>query len=214
MIQNRKNFEPYCGYHQNWEGEHLADLTQTNAGTLCGEYLRRYWHPIYIAKHIGQQPKLIKVLGEELVIFKDRSGDYGLVHKKCPHRRASLEYGRCEHRGIRCCYHGWLFDIDGTILEIPGEPKGSLHAKHAMENLRIGAYPIREFKGLLFAYLGPPEQKPEFPIYDTYNIPGMIMTPYAIPFNCNWLQILDAILDPVHTAFLHHSQFSIFFGNI
>ncbi|MGI9319039.1 MAG: Rieske 2Fe-2S domain-containing protein [bacterium] len=211
---DRANFEPYCGYHQTWEGSHNQTLVHTGPGTPCGEYLRRYWHPVYIASEVGEQPRLIKVLGEELVLFRDRSGDYGLVHKKCPHRRASLEYGRCETHGIRCCYHGWLFDVDGSILEVPGEPKDSISAKHVMQNLRLGAYPVREFKGLLFAYLGPSSERPEFPIYDTFDIPDMTMVPYAAPFNCNWIQVLDAIVDPVHTAFLHHSQFSDGFGEL
>ncbi len=125
---DRGNFNPYCGYHQNWEGIPDAGLTQTGPGTPCGEYLRRYWHPVLMTSELGDKPKLIKILGEELVMFKDQSGQYGLVHKKCPHRRASLEYGRCEVKGIRCCYHGWVFDVDGTVLEIPGEPEGSKSA--------------------------------------------------------------------------------------
>jgi len=213
-IQDRTQFGPYCGYHQNWEGQSLKDLTEVGPGTLSGELLRRYWHPVHIASDVGELPKLTRILGEELILFKDLSGHYGLVHKKCPHRRASLEFGRCEQRGIRCCYHGWVFDVDGTILEIPGEPNGSDHVRHAIEHVRLGAYPVREFRGLLFAYLGPPEHAPEFPFYDTYEIPDLVMTPYAVPFNCNWIQVLDAIVDPVHTAFLHESQFSDGFGKL
>ena len=213
-VQYLKLTGPYCGYHQNWEGESLRELTEVGAGTPSGELLRRYWHPIHITDEVGDLPKLIRILGEELVLFRDLSGDYGLVHKKCPHRRASLEFGRCEQHGIRCCYHGWVFDIDGTVLEIPGEPQGSEHVRHAMEHVHLGAYPVREFRGLLFAYLGPPEEIPAFPLYDTYEIPDLVMTPYAVPFNCNWIQVLDAIVDPVHTAFLHESQFSDGFGKL
>ena len=213
-VQDRKLTGPYCGYHQNWEGESLRELTEVGAGTSSGELLRRYWHPIHIADEVSDLPKLIRILGEELVLFRDLSGNYGLVHKKCPHRRASLEFGRCEQHGIRCCYHGWVFDIDGTVLEIPGEPQGSEHVRHAMEHVHLGAYPVREFRGLSFAYLGPPEEIPAFPLYDTYEIPDLVMTPYAVPFNCNWIQVLDAIVDPVHTAFLHESQFSDGFGKL
>ncbi len=211
--QDKTNFSSFCGYHQTWEGSSLDELTQTDANTPCGEYLRRYWHPIHITSELGEKPKLIKILGEELVLFQDKSGQYGLVHKKCPHRRASLEYGRCEDKGISCCYHGWQFDVDGTILKIPGEEDtdAGIRVKH---NLRLGAYHIKEFKGLLFAYLGPSEEIPEFPLYDTFNIPDMTMTPYAAPFACNWIQVLDAIVDPVHTAFLHQSQFSDGFGKL
>ena len=209
---DRTNFDNFCGYHQTWEGQPDPLLTRTGPGTPCGELLRRYWHPVFIAGELGDKPKLIQILGEELVLFRDQSGRYGLVHKNCPHRRASLEYGHCQNRGIRCCYHGWVFDIDGTVLDVPGEPENSRSAINVKSKMRLGAYPVREYKGLLFAYLGPASETPEFPIYDTYDIPGMVMTPYAAPFQCNWIQVLDAIVDPVHTAFLHHSQFSDGFG--
>ncbi|MGB0848917.1 MAG: Rieske 2Fe-2S domain-containing protein [Thiolinea sp.] len=209
-----KNFNAYCGYHQTGDGEPLYELTQTDPGTPCGEYLRRYWHPVHITSEVGDKPKLIKVLGEELVLFRDKSGQYGLVHKKCPHRRASLEYGHCDTRGIRCCYHGWLFDVDGTILDVPGEAEDSRSSIRVKNKLRLGAYPVKEFKGLLFAYLGPPEEIPPFPLYDSFDITGMTMTPYAAPFACNWIQVLDAIVDPVHTAFLHQGQFSDGFGKM
>lgn len=211
---DKNNFSSFCGYHQNWQGKPNAILTQTDPYTPCGEYLRRYWHPVYIASELDEQPRLIKVLGEELVVFRDQGGQYGLVHKKCPHRRASLEYGQCVKQGIRCCYHGWVFDVDGTILDIPGEPEGSEDVARTKANLRLGAYPVKEFKGLLFAYLGPPEELPEFPLYDSYSIPDMTMTPYKVHFKCNWIQVLDAIVDPVHTAFLHQSQFSDGFGKM
>ncbi|MEM7194531.1 MAG: aromatic ring-hydroxylating dioxygenase subunit alpha [Pseudomonadota bacterium] len=211
---DRLNFGPYCGYHQNWLGGHNEILVHTDPHTLCGEFLRRYWHPIYLADDVGDRPKLIKVLGEELVLFKDHSGQFGLVHKKCPHRRASMEYGRSESRGIRCCYHGWVFDVDGTILDIPGEPQDSENVIQVKKQLRLGAYPLREYKGLLFAYLGPPESIPPFPVYDAFEMDGITMAPYKVHFNCNWIQVLDAIVDPVHTAFLHQSQFSDGFGKM
>ena len=210
---DKNNFSAYCGYDQTWDGEPLTELTQTDPQTSCGEYLRRYWHPVHIASELADKPKLIKIMGEELVLFQDKSGQYGLVHKKCPHRRASLEYGRCDDRGIRCCYHGWQFDVDGTILEIPGEEDTEAGIR-VKQNVRLGAYPVKEFKGLLFAYLGPAENTPDFPFYDTFDIPDMTMTPYAATFACNWIQVLDAIVDPVHTAFLHQSQFSDGFGKL
>ncbi len=211
---DKNNFQPFCGYHQTWEGGSNDEITQTGPGTPCGDYLRRYWHPVSMTKDLQQRPKLIKVLGEESVLFRDKSGQYGLVHKRCPHRRASLEYGRCEDKGIRCCYHGWLFDVDGTVLEIPGEPEDSISAINVKNEVRLGTYPVKEFKGLLFAYLGPPEELPEFPLYDSFEIPGITMTPYSARFACNWIQVLDAIVDPVHTAFLHQTQFSDGFGEM
>jgi len=210
---DRRNFSAYCGYHQSEEGSPNEILTRTGPRTLCGELLRRYWHPFFIESEVGDHPRLIRLLGEQLVLFRDGRGQYGLVHRKCPHRRASMEFGRCEPRGIRCCYHGWLFDVDGTILDIPGEADQDAVQRVKAER-RLGAYPVMAFKGLLFAYLGPPGERPKFPMYDTYDIAGMTMTPYRVHFKCNWIQVLDAIVDPVHTAFLHQSQFSDGFGKM
>ena len=200
----------YRGYSEPQRGESDELLVRTSAGTACGEYLRRYWQPVALASEVEDVPGLIRVLGEELVLFCDKSGRYGLVHKQCPHRRASMEFGVCEQDGIRCCYHGWLFDVDGSIVEIPGQPDNI--AELVKRQTRLGAYPVREYHGLIFAYLGPIEQMPEFPIYDTLEIKGQTLVPYRADYCCNWLQVLDAILDPIHTSFLHsrmsRAQFS------
>ena len=111
---------PYNGYQQTESGYPDEELSQTAPGTPMGELLRRYWHPVGLTQNLTEQPKLITVLGENLILFRDLSGRIGLVHKHCPHRRASLEFGRVDQRGIRCCYHGWHFDIDGSIIDIPG----------------------------------------------------------------------------------------------
>ena len=103
-------------------------------------------------------------------------------------------------RGIRCCYHGWLYDVDGTLLEAPAEPAESM-LKHRVSQ---GAYPVHEFGGLVFAYMGPPEKRPEFPMYDTFQLPGYQLLPgpkFTLP--CNWLQVKENCMDPVHGAFLH-----------
>ena len=123
-----------------------------------------------------------------------------MLELHCPHRGTSLEFGLVGDRGIRCCYHGWLFGVDGTILETPGEPADST----LKDRLFHGAYPIHEANGIVFAYMGPPELKPPFPVYDTYDRPGYRMIPgrkYCFP--ANWLQIHENTMDPVHTAFLH-----------
>ena len=207
---------PYGGYHQTWTGQSDAELTRVGPSTPCGEYLRRFWHPVAMTSELGARPKLIRILGEDLVLFRDKSGRVGLVHKNCPHRRASLEFGVAEQRGIRCCYHGWLFDIDGTTLEVPGQP-AEVQAR-VCKTVALGAYPVKEYKGLIFAYMGPPELKPVFPIYDTFGLPDQELVPYKAPFHCNWLQVQDAIVDPIHTAFLHsrisREQFSEGFGEI
>jgi len=205
----------FRGYQQAQPAGIDEELARVGPGTPCGEYLRCYWHPVFITSELGELPKAIKILGEELVLFRyggGSDGEIGLVHKYCPHRRASLEYGRCEERGIRCCYHGWLFAPDGEILETPAEAVDSRTAIQLRKSIRLGAYPVIEYKGLIFAYMGKPEQIPAFPIYDACEMEGITRRPYKALYACNWVQVLDAIMDPVHTTFLHsknsHLQFS------
>ena len=138
-----------------------------------------------------------------------------MLHKHCSHRGTSLEYGIVAEHGIRCCYHGWLFDVDGRILETPGEPPES----KLKESLYHGAYPAIEYSGLVFAYLGPPEEKPDFPILDTFEWPrGNKLVPYSIHHPCNWLQVAENFMDPVHAVFLHTNltnvQFTEAWGNM
>ena len=204
-----KNFR---GYKQSKLPKSDETISQTNPGTSCGEYLRRYWHPVVLASEISATPLQIRILGEDLVIFKTTENKIGLVHKNCPHRRASLVYGKCEKRGIRCCYHGWLFATDGEILETPGEDRNSKQAAKLRKTFKLGAYPVIEFNGLVFAYMGPPENTPEFPHYDAFDTPGITKRPYRIEYNCNWIQVLDAIMDPVHTSFLHGQSSGIQFS--
>ena len=199
--QDKDRDSRFEGYRQAIKPGPDTDLTHIGPGTVCGEYFRRYWHPVAKTEQVGDLPLLIRILGEDLVLFRDRSQRLGLVHRHCPHRNASLEFGMCEHRGIRCCYHGWLFDTDGTILEVPGQPAAA--ADKIRAKLRLGAYPVKEYKGLIFAYMGPPDRQPAFPVYDTFELAEMEMVPYAAHYQCNWLQVLDAIVDPIHTSFLH-----------
>lgn len=176
------------------------ELTHVGPGTPCGEYLRRFWQPIAYSQDLADLPVAIRILGEDLVLFKDKSGRVGLLELHCAHRGASLEYGRIEDRGIRCCYHGWQYDVDGTILDMPGEPPGSTFK----DRFCHGAYPTLDFQGMIFAYLGPPDKRPEFPTYDSFSLPGILLAPgnrYVMP--CNWLQIEDNIMDPAHLVFLH-----------
>ena len=191
------------------------ELTHVGAGTPCGEYFRRYWQPICFADELRDLPLRVKILGEDLVVFRDFQGRVGLLELHCPHRGTSLEYGLVSEQGIRCCYHGWLFAVDGTILETPGEPADST----LKDRLCHGAYPTHEYNGIVFAYMGPPETQPPFPMYDSYTRPGYRLIPgqkYYYP--CNWLQILENAMDPVHTAFLHTivsgSQFTDQFGEV
>ena len=104
-----------------------AELTHVGPGTPCGELMRRYWQPICLLKDLTDMPKKVRILGEDLVAFRDGQGRSGLLFFRCSHRGVSLEYGRIEDAGIRCCYHGWLYDVDGNCLEMPLEPAGSTH---------------------------------------------------------------------------------------
>jgi phenylpropionate dioxygenase-like ring-hydroxylating dioxygenase large terminal subunit len=195
----RWSTRPFDGHAINMPLAEDAELTHVGPGTPCGEYMRRFWQPVAMSERLGEVPVVIRILGEDLVVFRDKSGRVGLLHKHCAHRRASLEYGRIEERGIRCCYHGWHYDIDGTILETPGEPADS-KIRH---RICQGAYEAREFKGLVFAYLGSPEERPAFPHFDSMDIPGHDLVPYAIHSPCNWLQESENAMDPVHSVFLH-----------
>jgi len=175
------------------------ELTQVGPGTPCGEYLRRFWMPVAMTSQVKDLPLRIRRLGEDLVLFRDKGGRYGLLHLYCSHRNASLEFGVIEEGGIRCCYHGWKYDVDGTLLETPGEPPTSQIRNRVCQ----GAYPVVELKGLIFAYMGPPETMPDFPMYDTFSIPGDEMVPFMIPSPANWLQVMENAWDPYHTVFLH-----------
>jgi phenylpropionate dioxygenase-like ring-hydroxylating dioxygenase large terminal subunit len=190
----------YSGYFHRDVPEEDAELTHVGLGTPGGEYLRRFWQPVCFSDELRDLPYRVKILGEDLVAFRDKSGAAGLLELHCPHRGTSLEFGLVGDRGIRCCYHGWLFGVDGAILETPGEPADST----LKDRLFHGAYPAHEYNGVVFAYMGPPEKQPSFPIYDTYVRPGYRMIPgrkYFYP--CNWLQIFENTMDPAHTAFLH-----------
>ena len=190
--------------------KHRAELTEVGAGTSMGELLRRYWHPVGLASDANATPTLVKVLGEELVLFRDGTGRAGLVHPRCAHRGASLYYGKTEERGIRCCYHGWLFDVEGRFLEAPCEPDGGARFS---TTVRQPWYPVEERYGLVFAYLGPPEKKPVLPRYEALETlqPGETVEadgnsiggggPVVIP--CNWLQHYENLVDPFHVVVLH-----------
>jgi len=190
---------PFGGYHNRSAQNDDPLLTEVGPATPGGEYLRRYWHPFMLASELGELPVALRLLGEDLVVFRDKSGRLGLLHKHCAHRGASLEFGIIAERGIRCCYHAWHFDVDGTILDTPGEPESS----RIKSNFCQGAYPVREEHGLLFAYMGPPESVPEFPFYDTFCDPGNTVAPFKLSLPCNWVQIVENAADPIHNAFLH-----------
>jgi phenylpropionate dioxygenase-like ring-hydroxylating dioxygenase large terminal subunit len=190
----------YSAYQHRERPPIDEELTRVGPGTPCGEYLRRFWQPVILASELGELPRRLRILGEDLVAFRDKSGAIGLLELHCPHRGTSLEFGLIGDKGIRCCYHGWLFDVDGTILETPGEPADST----LKDRLFHGAYPVREYNGLVFAYMGPPDKQPDFPILDTYELPGYRQVARAPTlWECNWLQVKENSMDPAHLAFLH-----------
>jgi len=191
--------EPFGGYNKPKDRPPDDELARVGAGTPCGEYLRRFWHPIMMSERVGNLPLAIRILGEDLVLFRDLSGDLGLVHKHCSHRGMSLEFGIPATHGIRCAYHAWCYGTNGQILETPGESAKSV----LKDRIFHGAYPVLEYKGLIFAYLGPPAQKPAFPLLDMMELDGNEMLPWQIHSPCNWLQISENSMDPFHTPFLH-----------
>jgi nitrite reductase/ring-hydroxylating ferredoxin subunit len=191
--------KPYSGYYKPADRPADEELARVAKGAPCGEYLRRFWQPIMMTSRVKSAPLGIRILGEDLVLFRDLRGNYGLVDRYCSHRGMSLEYGIIAETGIRCAYHGWMFGCDGRIQETPGEPPTS----RIKDTICHGAYPVVEYKGLIFAYFGPPELKPEFPRLDMMEYPDNEMVPWQIHSPCNWLQVSENSMDPYHTPFLH-----------
>lgn len=144
-----KKFGAY--YHREVPDED-AELARVGPGSPCGEYFRRFWQPVLMADELQDLPVKMRILGEDLILFRDKSGRIGAMELHCPHRGTSLEFGIVSECGIRCCYHGWLIDVDGRILETPGEPADST----LKDRLCHGAYPVHDYKGLVFVYMGPP----------------------------------------------------------
>lgn len=191
-------------------------LTEVGPQTPLGELMRRYWHPVGVSSELKALPKRVRILGEDLILFRDHSGRAGLLYPRCMHRGTSLFYGRIEDRGIRCCYHGWLFDVQGRCLDQPCEPDSGHHRDAA----RQPWYPVEERYGLIFAYLGPAENQPVLARFDNLeslkkdetlvsSIGGfgatgdrsLSVAPYS------WLHMNDNIMDPFHVHVLH-STFS------
>ena len=206
--------KPYSAYERGALPAENAELTHVEKGSPAGEYLRRFWQPVALSAELGELPIAVRMFGEDLVLFRTRGGEPGLLEKHCSHRGASLEFGICEDAGLRCCYHGWLFGVDGRILETPGDPPDS----RLRFNVCHGAYPVHEYKGIIFGYFGPPDKKPEFPIYDSFELAGDRLVPYCVTYPCNWLQVHENVMDPAHAVFLHtrisFTQFSEAWGEL
>jgi nitrite reductase/ring-hydroxylating ferredoxin subunit len=175
-------------------------LTRTGRGTPCGDMMRRYWQPAALSEELppGGAPLPVTLLGEELVMFRDDKGEPALIGLHCAHRGADLSYGRLEDGGLRCIYHGWLYDKCGNVLDQPGEPGGGAN-RHS---IRHTAYPCREAAGVVFAYLGPGEP-PLLPSYEFLTVPEEQRTVTKVLYECNYLQGNEGNIDPVHLSFLH-----------
>jgi nitrite reductase/ring-hydroxylating ferredoxin subunit len=200
---------PYGGYLHSQVAAEDKELTHVGPGTPCGEWFRRFWLPVAISGELKDLPKAVRILAEDLVVFRDRSDHVGLLELHCSHRGTSLEFGQIEEHGIRCCYHAWCFDVDGRILDTPGEPEDST----LKDRLYHGAYPTHEYKGLVFAYLGPPDMRPAFPKYDVYDLPGFqMLAGLQYVRDCNWLQCKENAMDPAHVTFLHTLPGNSFFS--
>jgi 5,5'-dehydrodivanillate O-demethylase oxygenase subunit len=174
-------------------------LTRYDRGTPCGELFRRYWWPVGVVSELTVLPtKAVRIMGEDLVLFKDKSGRVGLIEDHCRHRAASLLYGRVEERGIACAYHGWLYDTTGQCLETPAEPAGSrFHL-----TVKATAYPVQPYLGLYWAYLGPAPAPllPRCGIEDTWRV---VAIEEQMELRANWLQVMENNVDGIHFPILH-----------
>ena len=177
-----------------------AFLQHTNSGTPAGALLRAYWQPVGRSEDVasGGAPHAVRVMGEDLVLFRDDAGRPGLLGIKCAHRCADLSYGRVEDGGLRCLYHGWVFDVEGRCVEQPAEgPEGTFK-----DRVRQKSYPAYEAGGAIWAYLGA-DEPPLFPNYPAIVAPESYRMTTRWFSNCNWMQGHEGNIDPVHTSYLH-----------
>jgi phthalate 4,5-dioxygenase len=178
-------------------------LVRTDAGTPMGDYFRRYWHPVALSLELpapDSPPLRVKIMGEDLVAFRDSRGRVGLLEPHCAHRGANLFFGRNEECGLRCVYHGWKYDVDGRCVDMPNVPADAgYHGK-----VSIKAYPTREFAGMVWAYLGPPGTAPaEPPQLECGLVPPAQRYVSKRLVDCNWAHAMEGALDTAHFSFLH-----------
>lgn len=177
-------------------------LTQVGPGTLMGNLLRRYWTPACLSSEIPEPdspPLRVRLLGENLVAFRDTNGRVGLVDESCPHRGASMYYGRNEECGLRCVYHGWKFDVDGACVDMPCEPATSSFK----DRVTIPSYPVHESGGIVWTYMGPKESMTPFRDFGTDSLPPEQHLAYKQITKCNWVQAMEGNLDTTHISWLH-----------
>jgi phthalate 4,5-dioxygenase oxygenase subunit len=174
-------------------------LTRTGPGTPAGKMMRRYWLPVALSDEVtNERPLAVRILSEDMVLFRDEQGRIGLLQRHCPHRCTDLSYGRLEDGGLRCLYHGWLFDVNGNCLEQPAEPPESKYK----DEVKAKHYPLKEIAGLVFTYMGG-DAPPIFPMFSAFEAPDERRWVARSIIRCNYLQALDGNIDPVHLSYLH-----------
>jgi phthalate 4,5-dioxygenase len=179
-------------------------LTRVGPGTPMGDLMRRYWQPVLLSHELPEPdcpPVRVKILGEELVAFRDTSSRVGLLSEWCPHRLTSLWLGRNEEHGLRCVFHGWKFDVDGKCVDMPNEIE-NYDFKH---KVNIQHYPTLEMGGVIWAYMGPKEHRPPEPKFEFTQQPETHRFASKVIEECNWLQALEGGIDTVHSSYLHRS---------
>jgi 5,5'-dehydrodivanillate O-demethylase len=173
-------------------------LVRVARGTPMGEMLRRYWHPVGVSQEVTAKPRRVKILGEELVLYRGKSGTPALMQLRCAHRSLALDYGRVEGDSLRCAYHGWLYDRTGQCLAQPAEPEGSSFK----EKIKLKSYRVEEYSGLVFGYLGP-DPAPVLPLYDVLRMENGVKGIQVRNVNANWFNHVENIVDVSHLAWLH-----------
>jgi phthalate 4,5-dioxygenase len=180
-------------------------LTQTDRGTPMGEVFRRYWLPVLLSEEVPLPdcpPVRFRILGEDLLAFRDSEGRVGVMEPNCPHRGAPLYFGRNEDCGLRCLYHGWKYDVTGQCVDMPNIPNGDVMKKR----MRINAYPTVEGAGMVWAYMGPEDRRPPLPCYAFLGLPEENVYVMKYEIECNWLQAHEGDFDSTHAQFLHFGK--------
>lgn len=175
-------------------------ITRVGPGTPMGEYMRRYWHPALLSREIPEPdspPARLRLLGEDLIAFRDTKGRVGVLEAHCPHRGAPLFYGRNEECGLRCLYHGWKFDTDGNCVDMPNVPGGG------GSDLKIKSYKTYEVNHVVWVYMGPPELEPPMPEFEWTQVPESHVFAHKRIQECNYFQIVEGEMDSSHVSFLH-----------
>ncbi len=170
-------------------------MTRVGPGTPMGEMMRRYWQPVGAVEELLKEPvQPVRILGEDLTLFRSLKGEIGLIGKACAHRAISLAYGIPQENGLRCAYHGWTYNVEGKVVDMPFEP--------ACLPLKVKAYPTQELGGLVWAYMGP-APAPLLPRWELFARPELVREIHFRPLPCNWLQCMDNSHDPIHFEHLH-----------